>query len=195
MAEWIRVTDSSPALLQAGGSPCYANFYQVFWQFIYNLMSLPFFLKYIAPYFHPVLMWLALGLSFYALYLGMQSRRIRYVEGDVKKELIQGRYGVRHYQAGSLLLALMVLGALGAMAITYLNNGKLFVGSHLLAGLSLTGLVAVSASLAPFLQKGREWARLTHITLGLILLSIFTWQAVTGMQIVQKLISQSTGST
>ncbi len=157
-------------------------------------MSLPFFLKYIAPYFHPVLMWLALGLSFYALYLGMQSRRIRYVEGDVKKELIQGRYGVRHYQAGSLLLSLMVLGAIGAIAVTYINNGKLFVGPHLLAGLGMTGLVAVSASLAPFVQKGRDWARLTHITLGLLLLSVFAWQAVTGMQIVQKLISQSTGN-
>lgn len=154
-------------------------------------MSLPFFLKFVAPYFHPVLMWLALILSFYALYLGMQSRRIRYVEGDLKKELIQGRYGVKHYQIGSLLLSLMVLGAIGAMAITYINNGKLFIGPHLIAGLGITSLVALSASLAPFVQKGKDWARLTHITLGLILLSLFSWQAITGMQIVQKLISQT----
>lgn len=153
-------------------------------------MSLPFLLKYVVPFFHPLLMWLALGLSFYALYLGMQSRRIRYVEGDVKKELIQGKYGVRHYQAGSLLLALMVLGALGAMAITYINNDKLFVGPHLLAGLGMTGLVAISASLAPFVQKGKDWARYFHITLGLLILSLFTWQALTGMQIVQKLIRE-----
>ncbi len=154
-------------------------------------MSLPLFLKFVAPYFHPVLMWLALILSFYALYLGMQSRRIRYVEGDVKKELIKGRYGVKHYQIGSLLLSLMVLGAVGAIAITYINNGKLFVGPHLIAGLGMTSLVALSASLAPFVQKGQDWARLTHITLGLILLSLFGWQAITGMQIVQKLISQT----
>lgn len=172
-------------------SPEYAKFYEVPLALLQHTMSLPFLLKSVLPYVHPVLMWLALALSFYALYLGMQSRRIRYVEGEVKKELIQGKYGVRHYQAGSLLLSLMVIGALAAMAITYINNGKLFFGPHLLAGLGMTGLVAISASLAPFLQKGHNWARYSHIALGMVLLGLFSWQAVTGMQIVQKLISQT----
>ncbi len=154
-------------------------------------MTLPFLLESVLPYFHPVLMWLLLALGLYALYLGIKSRRIRYAEGEVKKELIQGRYGVRHYQAGSLLLALMVLGALSAMAITYINNGKLFFGSHLLAGLGMTGLIAISASLAPLIQKGQDWARYTHITINLVILGLFSWQAVTGMKIVQKLISQT----
>ena len=43
----------------------------------------------------------------------------------------------------------MTLGTLGGMAVTYLNNGKLFVGPHLLVGLAMTGMIAVAASLSP----------------------------------------------
>ena len=64
----------------------------------------------------------------------------------MKKELLKGRYNVKHYQIGSVLLALMILGALGGMGVTYINNGKLFFGPHLLAGLGMTGMIAVSAS-------------------------------------------------
>ena len=154
-------------------------------------MSLSPSAKFILNFVHPLLMWILLGLSIYALYLGMQSRRIRYAEGEVKKELVQGRYGVRHYRIGSLILALMVLGALAAMAVTYINNGKLFFGPHLLAGLSMTGMIAISASLSPFIQKGQDWARYTHIALNILILGLFSWQAFTGMQIVQKILSQA----
>jgi hypothetical protein len=37
------------------------------------------------------------------------------------------------------VLALMVVGSIGGMVVTYLNNGKLFIGAHLLAGLGMTG--------------------------------------------------------
>ena len=74
------------------------------------------------------------------------------------------------------------------MAVTYINNGKLFFGPHLLAGLGMTGLIAVSASLVPFMQKGNDTARLTHISLNVILVGLFGWQAVTGMQIVQRIL-------
>jgi len=46
----------------------------------------------------------------------------------------------------------MVIGALAAMGVTYINNSKLFFGPHLLVGLGMTGMVAVSASLSPFMQ-------------------------------------------
>ncbi|MEM8603753.1 MAG: DUF4079 domain-containing protein, partial [Cyanobacteria bacterium P01_H01_bin.121] len=72
-------------------------------------------------------------------------------------------------------------------AVTYINNGKLFVGPHLLAGLGMTGLIAFSASLSPLMQKGQEWARYTHILLNVTIVGLFTWQAVSGMQIVQKI--------
>jgi hypothetical protein len=76
------------------------------------------------------------------------------------------------------------------MAVTYINNGKLFVGSHLIAGLGMAGLIAVSASLVPYMQKGAEWARITHIALNTVLTGLFGWQAVSGIDIVQRIIAR-----
>ncbi|MBE9191111.1 DUF4079 domain-containing protein [Gloeocapsopsis crepidinum LEGE 06123] len=146
--------------------------------------------KFWLNFIHPVLMWGLLAASFYALYLGVQVRRTRYAEGEVKKELIKGRYNVKHYQIGSVILALMVIGTLAAMGVTYINNQKLFLGPHLLVGLGMTGMIAVSASLSPFMQKGQNWARYTHIVLNSALLALFSWQAVSGIQIIQNILSK-----
>ena len=148
-------------------------------------------IKFWLNFIHPVLMWVLLGVSIYALYLGLKVRQTRSAEGDVKKELIKGRYNVKHYQVGSVLLGLMVVGAIAAMAVTYLNNQKLFFGPHLIAGLAMTGMIAVSASLSPFMQKGQDWARYTHIVLNAALLALFSWQAVSGVQIIQNILSKS----
>ncbi|MCC5608081.1 DUF4079 domain-containing protein [Nostoc sp. CHAB 5834] len=147
--------------------------------------------KYWLNFFHPVLMWALLAFSIYAAYLGLQVQRTRNAQGEEKKELIKGKYNVRHYQIGSILLALMVLGAIGGMGVTYINNGKLFVGPHLLAGLGMTGLIAFSAALSPYMQKGANWARATHILVNFTLLGLFAWQAVTGVQIVQRILTKA----
>ncbi|MHC5819531.1 MAG: DUF4079 domain-containing protein [Nostoc sp.] len=147
--------------------------------------------KYWLNFIHPVLMWALLALSIYAAYLGLQVQRTRNAQGEEKKELIKGRYNVRHYQMGSILLAFMVTGAIAAMAVTYINNQKLFVGPHLLAGLGMMSLIAFSAALSPYMQKGANWARATHILLNFTLLGIFAWQAVTGVQIVQKILTKA----
>jgi hypothetical protein len=139
---------------------------------------------------HPILMWVLLGLTAYAFYLGLQYKKVRTVDKETRKELIKKNFGERHHQAGSILLALMVVGNIGGMAITYINNGKLFVGPHLLAGLGMTGLIAISASLVPLMQKGNNLARNTHVSLNILLLGLFGWQAVTGMQIVQKILDR-----
>jgi uncharacterized membrane protein len=153
-------------------------------------LVIPESVKVWSQFIHPVLMWALLVISVYALYLGLKIQQTRNAEGDAKKELIKGRYNVKHYQVGSVLLGLMVIGAIAALAVTYINNGKLFVGPHLLAGLGMTGLIAVSASLSPFMQKGNNWARFTHIALNIVLLGLFGWQAITGMQIVERIISK-----
>ncbi|WP_392532034.1 DUF4079 domain-containing protein [Nostoc sp. C117] len=147
--------------------------------------------KYWLNFFHPAIMWGLLALSVYAAYLGLQVQRTRNAQGEEKKELIKGRYNLRHYQIGSILLALMVIGAIGGMAVTYINNGKLFVGPHLLAGLGMTGLIASSAALSPYMQKGANWARATHILLNFTLLGVFAWQAFTGVQIIQRLLTKA----
>ena len=91
---------------------------------------------------------------------------------------------------GSVVLSLMVLGNMGGMAITYINNGRLFVGPHLLIGLVMTAFIAVSASLSPLMQKGNELARYTHITLNMAIVGLFGWQAISGMEIVQKILER-----
>jgi len=72
---------------------------------------MPAEIKFWLNFIHPILMWILLGVSIY-VYLGVQVRRTRTAEGELKKELIKGRYNVRHYQIGSVILALMVIGAL-----------------------------------------------------------------------------------
>ncbi|MGK7937646.1 MAG: DUF4079 domain-containing protein [Xenococcaceae cyanobacterium] len=151
-------------------------------------LEIPEGIKTWSQFGHPLLMWVLLGLTVYALYLGWQIRRTRTADKDTRKELIKQNFNVKHHQIGSILLSLMVLGTIGGMAVTYINNGKLFVGSHLLAGLGMTGIIATSAALVPYMQKGNDLARYTHITLNITLLGLFGWQAVTGMQIVQKIL-------
>ncbi len=143
-----------------------------------------------SQFIHPMLMWVLLAITLYALYLGIQVQRTRYADGDLKKELIKGRYNVKHYQIGSIVLAFMVIGSIAGMAVTYINNGKLFFGPHLLAGLGMTALIALSAALSPFMQKGQNWARFTHIALNVVLLGLFGWQAITGVEIVQRIVSK-----
>ncbi len=152
-------------------------------------MTLSPTLKPIVDFAHPITMWALLALTLYTMYLGVQIRRTRAAEGDAKKELIKQKFNLKHHQASSLLLALMVMGTIGGMAATYINNQKLFVGPHLLAGLGMTALIAISASLTPFMQKGNGVARYSHISINIALLGLFGWQAVTGTQIVQKILS------
>jgi len=146
--------------------------------------------KFWSQFIHPIVMWVLFGMSIYALYLGLKIRETRAAKGKAKKELLKGKYNDKHHQVGSLLLSFMVIAMLTAMAVTYINNGKLFFGPHLLAGLGMVGIIATSASLTPFMQKGKIWARYSHITLTVILLGLFSWEAVTGMQIVQKILSR-----
>ncbi len=147
-------------------------------------------IKVYSQFAHPTLMWVLFALFAYAMYTGLQWRKTRSAEGEEKKKLIQGKFRDKHHQIGALSLSLMVLGTIGGMAVTYWNNGKLFVGPHLIVGLGMAGAIAVSASLTPYMQKGSEWARLTHISLNTVLLGLFAWQAVTGLDIVQRIIGR-----
>ncbi|MBO3462279.1 DUF4079 domain-containing protein [Aetokthonos hydrillicola Thurmond2011] len=154
-------------------------------------LEIPASVKFALLFVHPILMSALLLLSIYAAYLGLQVQRTRSAEGEQKKELVKGRYNVKHYQIGSVILALMVLSALGAIAITYLSDGKLYVGTHLIGGLGMLGLVAISASLAPFMQKGANWARVTHISLNFVLLGLFAVLAFTGVEIVIEIVAHA----
>jgi hypothetical protein len=152
-------------------------------------LVIPDALKPVVTFAHPATMWVLLALTLYAGYLGWQSRRTRTATGEEKKTLVKGKFATKHFQVGSLVLAIMVLGSLGGMAATYINNQKLFVGPHLLAGLAMTGTIAASAALAPAMQKGNDLARYAHIGLNTVIVGLFGWQAVSGLEIVQKILS------
>jgi hypothetical protein len=123
----------------------------------------------------------------WALYLGIKAKKTRTGTPEQRKELVKGKFAQRHYLWGSILLAVMTVGTLGGMAVTYLNNGKLFVGPHLLVGLAMTGMIAVAASLSPLMQRGNMIARKAHVGLNMGTLTLFLWQAVSGMEIVNKI--------
>lgn len=146
--------------------------------------------KVYAQFLHPAVMWGLLATGIYALYLGIKIQQTRNAEGEAKKELIKGKYNLKHHQVGSVLLAFTVIGTIAGMGVTYVNNGKLFFGPHLLVGLGMMALIATAASLTPFMQKGNNLARYTHIALNIAFLGLFGWQAITGVEIVQKIISK-----
>jgi len=150
--------------------------------------------KALISFAHPLVMLGTLIGALYALYLGIQVRRSRNADKDLKKELIKGRYNQRHFQMGSLLLTLWIVGGLGGMAATYTLYHKLFVSPHLLLGLSSVGLVALAAALVPLMQQGKEWARLTHIAFTVTLVGLTLAQTVTGLQIVQKMLNELSGA-
>ena len=95
------------------------------------LATLPFSLNFA----HPLAEWGLLAVGGWALYLGIKAKKTRTGTPEQRKELVPKKFAQRHYLWGSILLAVMTLGTLGGMAVTYLNNGKLFVGPHLLVGL------------------------------------------------------------
>lgn len=152
-------------------------------------IEIPESLAFNLNFLHPLLMWGLLGVSGYAMVLGIKAKKTRTGTPEQRKELIKGQFGKRHFQFGSVVLAVMVLGTFGGMAVTYLNNGKLFVGPHLLVGIAMTSLLAVAAALSPLMQAGNVIARKIHVGLNMGVMTLFLWQAVTGMQIVQKLLT------
>jgi uncharacterized membrane protein len=135
-------------------------------------------------------MWVLFATAIYALYLGIKAKKTRQADKDTRKELIKGNFANRHHKVGAIFMALVVLGTIGGMAVTYINNGKLFVGPHLLAGLGMMTMVTVSASLVPYMQKGNVFARFSHVGINMSMLLVFGWQAFTGIEILQRIISK-----
>jgi hypothetical protein len=152
-------------------------------------IELPESLAFGLNFLHPLLMWLLLALCGYAMVLGIKAKKTRTADAEERKQLIKGQYGKRHFTLGGLVLTLMVLGTFGGMAVTYVNNGKLFVGPHLLVGIVMTSLLAIAAGLSPLIQQGNLIARKAHVGLNMTVMTLFLWQAVTGMQIVNKILT------
>ena len=136
---------------------------------------------------HPLMMWLLLAAGAYAMYLGIKAKKVRTGTPEQRKALVRGKFAQRHFLWGSALMVVMVFGTLSGMAVTYLNNGKLFVGPHLLVGLVMTGMIAAASALSPLMQRGDLMARKAHVGLNMGMMTLFLWQAVSGMQIMNRI--------
>ena len=147
------------------------------------LATLPFTLNFV----HPLMEWSLLAAGGWTLYLGIKAKKTRTGTSEQRKILVPGKFAQRHYLWGSVILAGMTMATFGGMAVTYLNNGKLFVGPHLLVGLAMTGMIATAASLSPLMQRGNLIARKIHVGLNMGMLTLFLWQVVSGMEIVNKI--------
>lgn len=133
-------------------------------------------------------MWTIFATVLYTFYLGFQSSRVRSADKEDRKELAKGKFGERHFKTSSALFAVMTLSTFGGMANTYTRTGKLFPGPHLYAGLGLVAIMSVMSAFVPYMNKGKEWARSAHFSLALVVISLFGWQAKSGMGIVAKLL-------
>lgn len=139
-------------------------------------------------FFHPVLMTGTLVGTFYALYLGIQTRRTRNAPTDIRKQMVKEKYGLKHFYSGSGLLTFWVIGSLIGMAATYILYEKLFFSPHLVGGLSILGMASIAAALVPLMQSGKQWARIAHIVLVLVIVIISISQTVTGVAIIQDVL-------
>ena len=127
--------------------------------------DLSIWLESLIAFLHPVIMSVVILGTFYAAYCGIQTRRTRSVEKEKKKEMVQAKYGKKHFQIASILLTVWVWGSLLGMAATYYLYSKLFLSPHLIGGLGIIAIAAIAGALVPWLQRGKKWARTLHITL------------------------------
>ena len=104
--------------------------------------------------------------------------------------MVQAKYGKKHFQIASILLTVWVWGSLLGMAATYSLYSKLFLSPHLIGGLGIIAIAAIAGALVPWLQIGKKWARIIHITLAFLLVCFSISQAVTGFEIVLILLDE-----
>jgi hypothetical protein len=73
-----------------------------------------------------------------------------------------------------------------------MRAGKLFPGEHVYAGVAVASLWAIAASMVPYMQQGKDWARSAHIGANAITFALFAYyQIPTGLGIAQKVIEKT----
>jgi hypothetical protein len=91
-----------------------------------------------------------------------------------------------HYIIGGILVTL-VLVLLGVGIIGTLGHyGSLGHSIHLVAGLTVVGLVLFSGAIALQISPQRPWARPVHVGTNILLLVGCLWVLLTGWDVVQK---------
>jgi hypothetical protein len=81
-----------------------------------------------------------------------------------------------------LVLLLLGIGLVGTLGY----YGNLGHSAHLPAGLTVVGLVLLSAWSATQISPKQAWARSLHVSLNILLLVSFALVSLTGWDVVQK---------
>eukprot|EP00543_Licmophora_paradoxa_P001678 CAMPEP_0202448130 /NCGR_PEP_ID=MMETSP1360-20130828/6932_1 /ASSEMBLY_ACC=CAM_ASM_000848 /TAXON_ID=515479 /ORGANISM="Licmophora paradoxa, Strain CCMP2313" /LENGTH=277 /DNA_ID=CAMNT_0049065545 /DNA_START=63 /DNA_END=893 /DNA_ORIENTATION=- len=103
-----------------------------------------------------------------------------------RKELTAAKPRDSHYNQGALLAFIGTAFAIEGPLNTYARAGKLFPGPHLYAGAGLVVVWALAVATVPYMQKGNEAARVTHIGANLAGIGLFAWQVQSGIPILLK---------
>jgi hypothetical protein len=91
-----------------------------------------------------------------------------------------------HYTIGGIMVGLVLL-LLGIGLVGTLGYyGNLGHSAHLPAGLTVVGLVLLSAWSATQISPKQAWARSLHVSLNILLLVSFALVSLTGWDVVQK---------
>ncbi len=144
-------------------------------------------MKDILTFSHPVLMLGLLALYLYIAYLGIKSRRISEAESLPQN---RSKFAFSHHRTASVWLALMVFGAILGIAVTFINNGKLFFSPHMWAGLSIILLISMAAAVVPFMQqRNSQWARNTHLIINIFVLLLLLFEGFSGVEIINKILA------
>jgi len=135
------------------------------------------------------MMWGVLGLYFYTAYLGWRSRSIRSAHAKTGEELVSNHMGFKHAQVGVILLGLLILGGILGLIVTFINTKSVLHGIHGKVGILMMLLIVLTVSLTPSVRGGANWARIGHISIGVILLLLYlVVQIPSGVQIVQSIM-------
>lgn len=91
-----------------------------------------------------------------------------------------------HYIIGGIMVGLVLL-LLGIGLVGTLGYyGTLNHSAHFVAGLTVVGLVLISAWSATQISRQRPWARTVHLSINAVLFIAFAWVTWTGWSVVQK---------
>ena len=91
-----------------------------------------------------------------------------------------------HYAIGGTMVGLVLLLLAVGIVGTFGHFGSLGHSPHLIAGLTVVGLVLLSYGSATQINIKRTWARSLHIGTNIALLVGFLWVSLSGWGVVQK---------
>ena len=165
---------------------------------------------------HPIGMLALYGISAFAAFHGFQIRRSREIVNEIqvlqqsagtvpdstlqmntlkeqRSAILADKPRDKHTTLGYLLLAAGVCLSLEGGLSTWWRVGELFPGDHIFVGLAMTFSWAAAAALTPWMARGQEWARNAHIALNVLGLVLFTWQILSGWEIMINVWNKEPG--